>query len=184
MSTPTPNQTPNAFAHPKLAELLRTASSTPFIGQILVGTVRDLVHPNDRVLACYSMIETSGANEDKEFTYYSIEVVLLTTAFLIRLNFFPKSHTVVKRRVHQISEIKVEYPAPPMDELVNINAYDFVPARVKLEVGFATDHGHPADTWVVEASDPPRVRALMEINRLLSRGVGVPLQQAAALILA
>ena len=46
-------QTPSAYSHPRLSELLQTATQTPFIGQVLIQTVRDLVHPQDRILVCY-----------------------------------------------------------------------------------------------------------------------------------
>ena len=111
-----------SYGHPKLNELLHTATQTPFIGQVLIQTVRDLVHPQDRIIACYAIVETSGATEEKEFTYYSVDVVLVTTAFFIRINFYPKTHMAVKKRIHQITEIKVEYPAPPMDDLADIKA--------------------------------------------------------------
>lgn len=170
--------TANAFSHPKLNELLQTATQTPFIGQILANTVRELIHPADRILVCYSQIETSGATAEREFTYYQIDVVLVTTAYYIRILFFPKTHTCVKKRIHTISEMKVEYPAPPMDDLMALKTTEFIPARVKLETHFANDKGAPVETWVVEASEVSQVRHVMEINRSLGRVVGVPLSQA------
>ncbi len=169
-----------SYGHPKLNELLHIAGQTPFIGQVLIQTVRDLVHPQDRILVCYALVETSGATEEKEFTYYSVDVVLVTTAFFIRINFYPKTHMAVKKRIHVISEIKVEYPAPPMEELEDIKAADFVPNRVKLEVHFANDRGANVETWVAEAADLDKVRNLLEINRALGRMVGLPLAQAAS----
>ncbi|HEY9724304.1 MAG TPA: hypothetical protein V6D47_20045, partial [Oscillatoriaceae cyanobacterium] len=109
--------TASAYAHPRLNELIQQATATPFIGQVLIGTVKDLVHPQDRILVCYYQIETSGATAEREFTYYSIDVVLVTTAFFIRINFYPKTHTYVKKRIHAISDLMIEYPAPPMEEL-------------------------------------------------------------------
>lgn len=169
---------PNAYGHPRLNELLATAQQTPFIGQVLIGTLRDLVHPQDRVLACYYMMETSGATEDRDFTYYQIEVVLVTTAFFIRINFFPKTHTYTKKRIHSISELKIEYPAPPMDDLSDLQAGEFQPSRVKLEVQFVSDRGNVVENWIAEASDLVHVRHVMEINRQLGRMVGLPMSQA------
>lgn len=168
-----------SYGHPKLNELLHQAAQTPFIGQVLIQTVRDLVHPQDRIIACYAIVETSGATEEKEFTYYSVDVVLVTTAFFIRINFYPKTHMAVKKRIHVISEIKVEYPAPPMEDLDDIKAAEFVPNRVKLEVHFSNDRGTNVETWVAEAADLDKVRNLLEINRVLGRLVGLPLAQSA-----
>jgi hypothetical protein len=170
---------PASYGHPKLNELLQKAAQTPFIGQVLIQTVRDLVHPQDRILVCYALVETSGATEDKEFTYYSVDVVMVTTAFFIRINFYPKTHMAVKKRIHQITEIKVEYPAPPMDDLADIKAAEFVPSRCKLEVHFGYDRGVGVETWTAEAADLDKVRNLLEINRALGRMVGLPLAQAA-----
>ena len=170
--------TPNAYGHARLNELLATAQKTPFIGQVLIGTVRDLVHPQDRVLCCHYMMETSGATTDRDFTYYQIEVVLVTTAFFIRINFFPKTHTYTKKRIHTISELKLEYPAPSMDDLDELQAGEFLPSRMKLETQFVNDRGGIVETWVAEASDIEYVRNLMEINRQLGRMVGLPLAQA------
>lgn len=171
--------TPNAYGHPRLSELVTTAQQTPFIGQVLIGTIRDLVHPQDRVLCCYYLMETSGATEDKDFTYYQIDVVLVTTAFFIRILFFPKTHTYTKKRIHSISELKIEYPAPPTDELGDLQAGEFMPSRVKLECQFVNDRGTVAENWTAEASDLDHVRHLMEINRQLGRLVGLPLAQSA-----
>jgi hypothetical protein len=171
--------TPNAYGHPRLNELLAAAQQTPFIGQVLIGTVRDLVHPQDRILCCHYMMETSGATEDRDFTYYQIEVVLVTTAFFIRINFFPKTHTYSKKRIHTINELKLEYPAPPMDDLAELQAGEFLPVRMKLETQFANDRGAVVENWIAEASDIVPVRHLMEINRQLGRMVGLPLAQAA-----
>ena len=172
-------QTPSAYSHPKLNELLHQAAETPFIGQVLIQAIRDLVHPQDRILVCHAMVETSGKTEDKEFTYYSVNVVLVTTAFIIRINFYPKTHMQVKKRIHQITELKFEYPAPPMEELADIQTSDFIPSRVKLEVQFGNDKGLPVDTWIAEATDLDHVRNLVEVSRLLGRMVGMPLAQAA-----
>jgi hypothetical protein len=166
------------YGHPKLNELLKQAAQTPFIGHVLIQTLRDLVHPQDRILVCYPLIETSGATADREFTYYSVDVVLVTTAFFIRINFYPKSHLAVKKRIHVINELKFEYPAPPMDELAGIRGSEYLPARVRLEVNFNNDRGGEAEHWVAEASDPDKVRDLMEINKVLGRLVGMPLAQA------
>lgn len=171
--------TASAYGHPKLNELLQQAAQTPFIGQVLIGTIRDLVHPQDRILVCYYQIETSGATADREFTYYSIDVVLVTTAFFIRINFFPKTHTCIKKRIHSISEMQIEYPAPPMEDLIEIKAGEFLPTRVKLSTNFVNDRGGPVETWVADAHDIGQVRQLMEINRLLGRMVGMPLSQSA-----
>lgn len=166
------------YGHPKLNELLQQAAQTPFIGQVLIQTLRDLVHPQDRILVCYPIIETSGATAERDFTYYSVNVVLVTTAFFIRINFYPKTHTAVKKRIHLLNELKWEYPAPPMEDLAGIRGADFVPSRVKLEAHFANDRGHIVEPWVAEASDPNHVRDLMEVNRVLGRMVGLPLSQA------
>lgn len=167
------------YGHPKLNELLHLASQTPFIGAVLIQTVKDLVHPQDRVLVCHAIVETSGATEDKEFTYYSVNVVLVTTAFLIRINFYPKTHMAVKKRIHQITELKIEYPAPPMDDLADIKANEFIPQRVKLDVHFGNDRGDSIENWQVEGADIEHVRNLLDINRVLGRMVGLPLAQAA-----
>lgn len=170
--------TANAYAHPRLNELIQQATTTPFIGQVLIGTVKDLVHPQDRILVCYYQIETSGATAEREFTYYSIDVVLVTTAFFIRINFYPKTHTYVKKRIHAISDLKIEYPAPPMEELAELKTSEFIPARAALAITFAGDRGNTVETWTAEASDLDHVRHLMEISRLMGRMVGLPLSQA------
>ena len=172
-------QAPSAYAHPKLAELIKQAGSTPFIGQVLIATIKDLVHPQDRILVCFYQLETSGATADRDFTYYSIDVTLVTTAFFIRIMFYPKTHMCVKRRIHSISDMKIEYPAPPMEELVELKSSEYVPGRVSLSTTFINDRGGEVETWTAEASDVDHVRQLMEINRLLGRVVGMPLSQAA-----
>ncbi|MEB3222708.1 MAG: hypothetical protein VKS61_11570 [Candidatus Sericytochromatia bacterium] len=168
-----------AYGHPRLNELLQQAAQTPFIGQVLIQTLRDLVHPQDRILVCYPIIETSGGTAERDFTYYSVNVVLVTTAFFIRINFYPKTHLASKKRIHLLNELKWEYPAPAMEDLTGIRS-DFVPARVKLEAHFGSDRGTPVEVWVAEASDANHVRDLMEANRVLGRLVGMPLSQAAA----
>jgi hypothetical protein len=168
------------YGHPKLNELLQQAAQTPFIGQVLIQTLRDLVHPQDRILVCYPIIETSGGTAERDFTYYSVNVVLVTTAFFIRINFYPKTHLATKKRIHMLSELKWEYPAPAMEDLAGIRGTDFLPVRVKLEAHFVSDRGTPAEVWSAEASDANHVRDLMEINRVLGRLVGMPLTQAAA----
>ena len=171
--------TASAYGHPKLNELIQKAAATPFIGQVLIQTIKDLVHPQDRILVCYYQLETSGATADREFTYYSVDIVLVTTAFFIRINFFPKTHTYSKKRIHTINELKLEYPAPPMDDLAELKAGEFLPTRMKLETQFVNDRGAVVENWIAEASDQLHVRHLMEINRQLGRMVGLPLAQAA-----
>jgi hypothetical protein len=170
----------NAYAHPRLNELLQRAAQLPFIGQLLINTVRDLVHPQDRVLICYPVIETSGATAEKAFTYYSIDVVLVTAAFYIRILFYPKTHTCIKKRVHMISDVKIEYPAPPMEELAVLQSGEFLPSRIKLEARLVNDKAESVDSWMAEASDPESVRLLVEINRQMGRMVGLPLSQCAS----
>ena len=172
--------TASAYGHPKLNELIQKAASTPFIGQVLISTIRDLVHPQDRILTCYYMMETSGATADREFTYYSVDVVLVTTAFFIRINFYPKTHTYVKKRIHSITDMKIEYPAPPMDEVADLKTNEFIPSRMSVAFAFSNE-GKLVETWTAESSDEQYVRQLMEISRLLGRVVGMPLAQAQAM---
>lgn len=167
----------NAYSHPRLNELLQRAAQTPFVGQLLINTVRELVHPQDRVLVCYPVIETSGTTAEKAFTYYSIDVVLVTAAFYIRILFYPKTHTCFKKRIHMISDVKIEYPAPPMEELADLKNSEFLPSRIKLEARFVNDKAEAVDVWSTEASDPDSVRLLLEINRQMGRMVGLPLAQ-------
>ncbi|MFN3431929.1 MAG: hypothetical protein ACK46X_18515 [Candidatus Sericytochromatia bacterium] len=170
--------TASAYGHPKLNELIQKAASTPFIGQVLISTIKDLVHPQDRILVCYYQIETSGATADREFTYYSVDVVLVTTAFFIRINFYPKTHTYVKKRIHSISDMKIEYPAPPLEDVADLKTADFVPSRMSLAFSFADAASKPVETWTASSGDEAQVRQLMEISRLLGRVVGMPLAQA------
>jgi hypothetical protein len=168
----------SAYSHPRLNELLQLAAGTPFIGQLLIGTVRDLIHPQDRILACYYQMETSGATAEREFTYYSVEVVLVTTAFFIRINFYPKTHTVIKKRIHMIADLKLEYPAPAMEALADLKTSEFMPSRVALAIHLLNDRGATAEHWNIESSELAHVRQLMELSRLLGGLVGVPLAQA------
>lgn len=170
---------PGAYAHPKLNELIRQAGATPFIGQVLIQTVRDLVHPQDRILACYYQLETSAADA-RGFQYYSIDVVLVTSAFFIRIMFYPQTHVCVKKRIHAISDMKLEYPAPPFEALAELTAGAFMPTRVTLSVQFANDRGVGVEHWTAEANDPERIAQLMDISRLIGRLVGMPLAQAQA----
>jgi hypothetical protein len=78
-----------------------------------------------------------------------------------------------------LNELKLEYPAPPMDDLADLQAGEFLPARMKLETQFINDRGGVVENWIAEASDIVHVRHLMEINRQLGRMVGLPLAQAA-----
>lgn len=172
--------TASAYGHPKLNELIQKAASTPFIGQVLIQTIKDLVHPQDRILVCYYQLETSGATADREFTYYSVDVVLVTTAFFIRINFYPKTHTFLKKRIHTISDLKVEYPAPPMEEVAELKTSEFVPSRMSVVFNFADAAGKTVEVWATESGDEAQVRQLQEISRLLGRVVGLPLAQAAA----
>lgn len=170
--------TVNAYAHPKLNELFQAAASTPFIGQVLIATVRDLVHPQDRIITCYYQIETSAGGPE-QLAYYSIDVVLVTTAFFIRINFYPKTHTCIKKRIHSISDLKLEYPAPPIEALTELEGQSYLPERMALAVTFQTDKGTPVETWQASASDEERVLQLLDISRILGRYVGMPLQQTA-----
>lgn len=172
--------TASAYGHPKLNELIQKAATTPFIGQVLISTIKDLVHPQDRILVCYYQIETSGATADREFTYYSVDVVLVTTAFFIRINFYPKTHTYVKKRIHSISDMKIEYPAPPLEEVADLKTADFVPSRMSLAITFADAASKQVEAWTAASGDEAQVRQLMEISRLLGRVVGMPLAQAQA----
>ena len=170
--------TASAYGHPKLNELIQKAATTPFIGQVLIQTIKDLVHPQDRILVCYYQLETSGQTEEREFTYYSVDVVLVTTAFFIRINFYPKTHTYMKKRIHSISDLKIEYPAPPMEEVAELKGNEFVPARMNVLFTFTDAAGKVVETWTVESSEEGQVRQLHEISRLLGRVVGLPLAQA------
>jgi hypothetical protein len=171
--------TASAYGHPKLNELIQKAASTPFIGQVLISTIKDLVHPQDRILVCYYQIETSGATADREFTYYSVDVVLVTTAFFIRINFYPKTHTCIKKRIHSISDIKTEYPAPPLEDVAELKTSEFVPSRMTLAVHFTDASGKGVEDWLTSSGDESQVRQLMEISRLMGRLVGMPLAQGA-----
>jgi hypothetical protein len=170
--------TASAYGHPKLNELIQKAAATPFIGQVLIQTIKDLVHPQDRILVCYYQLETSGATADREFTYYSVDIVLVTTAFFIRINFFPKTHTYQKKRIHSISDLKVEYPAPPMEEVADLSTSEFLPSRMSVSFNFTDATGKTVENWVAETGEEGQVRQLTEINRLLGRVVGLPLAQA------
>lgn len=173
------SQAATAYAHPKLNELIRQAGALPFIGQVLIQTVRDLVHPQDRILACYYQLETSNADE-RGFSYYSIDVVLITSAFFIRIVFYPNTHTCVKKRIFTIADMKIEYPAPSQEALLELTAGAFLPRRITLGVHFTNERGESVETWTAEANDPERVMQLMEVSRLVGRLVGMPLSQAQA----
>lgn len=166
-----------AYNHPKLQELLKKAGATPGIGQLIVQTVTDLVHPQDRILACYYYFDASGGSNDVGGAFYTCDLVLITSAYFITVSFYPKLHAVQKRRVHSISDIKIDYQAPSSDDLKQLNGGRFYPSNLSVSLSFNNEHGETVDTWSIEVTQPETVRSLYDTARFLSKCIGIPLAQ-------
>lgn len=171
----------NAFNHPRLQELMKRASGIPGVGPILLQVLMDIVHPADRILGCFYQLEASaGKVGEPASNFYSCEVVLITSAYFIQINLFPKSHTYRKKKIHTVGEINVKYDPPPMDEIKNVPAGKFLPSNLIMNVHFLDDKGNVAETWLSESSSPEAIRNLFDIQRILVRCVGFPLSQVPA----
>lgn len=174
------------FNHPRLQELLRKASAVPGVGAIVVQTLYDLVHPQDRILVCYYQFEATLPKTASEAAnnFYSCEVTLVTSAYFINITIFPKAHTYRKKKVHTVGEVSVKYDPPSMEDIKGVQVGKFVPDNLTLTVVMHDDKGNAVDTWQAETSAPEAVRNLLESARMLNKFVGYPLvqiaQQAAA----
>jgi len=172
---------PSAFQHPRLAELMKKAQGVPGIGQVLIQTVMDLVHPGDKVLACYHQFDATAPKPgDASSSFYTCEVVLVTGQYFIGINLFPKSHTFKKRKIHTVTEVQVRYDPPALEDIKTVQAGKFVPGNLTMHVTFADDKGAPVETWSTESTHPEAIRNLFDIQRVLSKCVGWPLAQIPA----
>ncbi len=173
---------PSAFHHPKLGELLKRASASGGIGAVLIQLLHDLVVPQDTVLYCFYVFDAGatgpgGAPEANAF--YSIQVVLVTSAYFINIELMPKTHAYRKRKIYTIADVQVKYDPPSPDELRSVQPGKYCPANINLTVVFADERGAIVDTWNIESTHPEQVRNLMEISRVSSRAVGFPLAKLA-----
>jgi hypothetical protein len=174
------------FNHPRLQELLKKASAVPGVGSIVIQTIYDLVHPQDRILVCYYQFEATVPKSpaDAVNNYYSCEVTLVTSAYFINITIFPKAHTYRKKKIHTVGEVSVKYDPPSMEEIKGVQVGKFVPNNLTMAVVLHDEKGNAVDNWQVETTHPEAVRNLMESARMLNKCVGYPLgqiaQQAAA----
>lgn len=168
----------SAFNHPRLQELMKKAGSVPGIGQVLMQILYDTIHPADRVLGCYYQFEATAAKPgDPGGSFYACEVVLVTSAYFIFVNLFPKSHAFRKKKIHTIGEVNLKYDPPSMDEIKNVQAGKFLPNNLAMTVTFLDDKGQMVETWLSETTHPDAIRNLFDIQRILNRCVGFPLAQ-------
>lgn len=175
-----PQQPPqaNAFNHPRMQELMKKASSVPGVGQILLQILYDTIHPADRVLGCYYQFEATASKPgDPGGSFYACEVILVTSAYFIFINLFPKSHTFRKKKIHTVGEVNLKYDPPSMDEIKNVQPGKFLPSNLAMTVTFLDDKGQPVETWLSETTAPDAIRNLFDIQRILNRCVGFPLAQ-------
>lgn len=172
---------PNAFQHPKLGELLRRAQQAGGIGAVLIQLVHDLVVPQDTVLYCFYVFDVGAAapgGADAN-NFYSIQVVLVTSAYYINIELMPKTHSFRKRKIYTIADVQVKYDPPTPDELRPVQPGKFCPGNINLTVVFADERGSIVDTWNIESTHPEQVRNLVDISRVSSRAVGFPLSKLA-----
>lgn len=181
MSTEVNPAQANAFNHPRLQELMKRANQVPGVGQILLQVLMDIIHPADRILGCYYQFDaTAGKVGEPASNYYACEVVLVTSAYFIQINLFPKSHTFRKKKVHTVGEVNIKYDPPALDEIKNVQAGKFTPSNLTMSVQFLDDKGNLAESWLSESTSPESIRNLFDIQRILSRCVGFPLAQVPA----
>jgi len=160
---------------------MKKAQGVPGIGQVLIQTVMDLVHPGDKVLACYHQFDATAPKPgDASSSFYTCEVVLVTGQYFIGINLFPKSHTFKKRKIHTVTEVQVRYDPPALEDIKTVQAGKFVPGNLTMHVTFADDKGAPVETWSTESTHPEAIRNLFDIQRVLSKCVGWPLAQIPA----
>lgn len=177
-----PQQPPqaNAFNHPRMQELMKKASGVPGVGQILLQILYDTIHPADRVLGCYYQFEaTTSKPGEQGGSFYACEVILVTSAYFIFINLFPKSHTFRKKKIHTVGEVNLKYDPPAMDEIKNVQPGKFLPSNLAMTVTFLDDKGQIVETWLSETTAPDAIRNLFDIQRILNRAVGFPLAQIA-----
>lgn len=174
--------TPSAFSHPKLGELLKRASQSGGIGALLIQLIHDLVVPQDTVLYCFYVFDVGavgpGGTTDAN-NFYSIQVVLVTSAYYINIELMPKTHAYRKRKIYTIADVQVKYDPPSPDELRTVQPGKFCPGNINLTVVFADERGAVVDTWNIESTHPEQVRNLIDISRVSSRAVGFPLSKLA-----
>ncbi|MEB3204534.1 MAG: hypothetical protein VKP57_07530 [Candidatus Sericytochromatia bacterium] len=176
----TPAQPPNAFQHPRLADLLRRGQQAGGAGMVLVQSLYDLVHPQDTIVACYYSFDMgSGGSGADANNFYSIDVVLVTSAYFINLALFPKTHHLRKRKIHTITDVQVKYDPPPPDELRTVQPGKFVPSNISILLVFADERGQTVETWAMESTAPDQVRNLFDISRFAQKCVGYPLANVA-----
>lgn len=169
------------FNHPRLQELLKKASAVPGVGAIVMQTIYDLVHPQDRILVCYYQFEATIPKTPTEAVnnFYSCEVTLVTAAYYINITIFPKAHTYRKKKIHTVGEVSVKYDPPSMEDIKGMQVGKFVPNNLTLNVVLHDEKGNVVDTWQAETTHPEAVRNLLESARMLNRCVGYPLSQIA-----
>jgi hypothetical protein len=169
------------FNHPRLQELLKKASAVPGVGAIVMQTIYDLVHPQDRILVCYYQFEATVPKTPTEAVnnFYSCEVTLVTSAYYINITIFPKAHTYRKKKIHTIGEVSVKYDPPSMEDIKGMQVGKFVPNNLTMNVVLHDEKGNVVDTWQTESTHPEAVRNLLESARMLNKCVGYPLGQIA-----
>lgn len=168
--------------HPRTAELLKRAGQSGGIGAVLIQLLYDMVHPQDSVLFCsYVMDIGAGAGGmgapggSDANTFYSIQVVIVTSAYYITVELMPKTHNYRKRKIHTLADVQVRYDPPPPDELRNVQPGRFAPTNINLTIVFADERGAIVDSWSIESTHPEQVRHLVDIARMASKAVGFPL---------
>lgn len=183
LSSAQPQTAPQAtaFSHPRLQELMKKAQEVPGVGAIVLQVIGDLVHPQDRVLACYYQFEANVGKTpgDQSSNFYSCELILVTAAYFISVNIFPKNHTYRKKKIHTVSEVQMRYDPPSISEIKGVQVGKFLPNNLSMSVNFNDDKGNQIEGWQIESTHPESIRNLMEISRILNRCVGFPLSQLA-----
>ncbi|HBN09129.1 MAG TPA: hypothetical protein DD435_10940 [Cyanobacteria bacterium UBA8530] len=172
--------TPTAYNHPKLLELIKKASAAMGIGQLIVQTIYDSIHPQDRILACYYQFDAGSGSSEMGGLFYSCDLVLITSAYFVSMSFTPKLHAIRKKRVHAISDMKVEYQSPAAEDLKRLGSNRFYPSNLSVALHFINEHGTPVDDWALEVTQPESVRSLFDTTRLLAKCIGIPLAQIPA----
>ncbi|MEB3298600.1 MAG: hypothetical protein VKO21_03850 [Candidatus Sericytochromatia bacterium] len=171
---------PNAFQHPRLADLLKRAHAAGGAGAVLIQSLYDLVHPQDTIVACYYSVDMGAGGTGAEANnFYSIDVVLVTSAYFINISLFPKAHLVRKRKIHTITDVQVRYDPPSPDELRTVQPGRFIPSNIALVLVFADERGQVVETWSMESTAPDQVRNLFDIARFAEKCVGYPLANVA-----
>jgi len=167
--------------HPRTAELLKRAGAAGGIGAVLIQLLYDMVHPQDSVLFCSFVMDigagAGGGPGGDANAFYSIQAVIVTSAYYINIELMPKTHNYRKRKIHTIADVQVRYDPPAPDELRNVQPGRFAPTNINLTIVFADERGAVVDSWNIESTHPEQVRHLVDIARMASKAVGFPLSK-------